>query len=136
MSERDEIIETVDRLFIATDGKDWPAVEALFAPKVHFDMTSLAGGEPATLSPAQIASGWREGLASVPALQHQSGNHQVTVSGEQADAFCYATATHFHPEREKKLTQFYGSYRFHLVRSGGAWRIDRFRFDKKFVVEL
>jgi hypothetical protein len=26
-----------------------------------------------------------------------------------------------------------GSYDFHLVRAGGAWRIDLFRFNAKFV---
>jgi hypothetical protein len=136
MTEREEVIEAVDRLFVATDAKDWAVVETLFAERVHFDMTSLAGGEPATLTPQQIAAGWREGLKTVPALQHQSGNHLVTIGGSQASVTCYATATHFHPEREKKLTQFYGSYEFHLVRSADNWRIDRFKFEKKFVVEI
>ena len=136
MSDRETAIEMVDRLFCATDRKDWTAVKALFCAKVHFDMSSLSGVAPATLTPEQIVDGWREGLQDVAALQHQSGNHLVTMSLGGADVTCYATATHFHPEREKRLTQFYGSYRFHLLRTAGGWLIDRFVFEKKFVVDL
>ncbi len=133
MGTRADVIETVDRLFVETDRKDWPAVAALFADRVHFDMTSLSGGEPEELTPAQIVEGWRTGLADVTALHHQSGNHLVTLHGDSADVFCYATANHFRPEREKRLTTFVGSYELHLVRADGVWRIDRFRFDVKFV---
>jgi SnoaL-like protein len=133
-STRQDLIETVDRLFVATDRKDWDAVTALFAERVRFDMTSLAGGAPAVLTPAQIVDGWRTGLADVAVVHHHSGNHLVTLRADDADVFCYATATHFRPEAEKKLTTFVGSYDLHLVRAGGAWRIEAFRFNVKYVI--
>jgi len=50
--------EVVTRLFIETDRRDWAAVKACFAPSVRFDMTSMAGGSPATMSLDEITSGW------------------------------------------------------------------------------
>ena len=46
---------------------------------------------------------------------------------------CYGTATHYRPEREKRLTYFVGSYDVHLVRVGRSWKIDQFKFDAKYV---
>ena len=51
---RQDIIETITNLFIGTDERDWARVRACFATRVLFDMTSLTGGEPATLTPQQI----------------------------------------------------------------------------------
>jgi hypothetical protein len=36
------IVETITRLFLGTDNRDWNAVQRCFAPRVLFDMTSLA----------------------------------------------------------------------------------------------
>ena len=129
MHDRDLVIETINRLFIATDNRDWEAVRALFAPEVLFDMTSLAGGSPATRTPAEITEGWQTGLAAIEHVHHQSGNFLVEVSGDIATAFCYGVAYHHHA---KSVRMFVGSYDFHLVR-GDRWRIDRFKFNVKFV---
>ncbi len=56
-TEKERAIETVTRLFINTDNRDWPKVKALFASKVLFDMTSLAGGQPAIVTPQEIVDG-------------------------------------------------------------------------------
>jgi hypothetical protein len=42
MQEKAAIVGTIDQLFINTDLRDWQKVKGLFAPKVLFDMTSLA----------------------------------------------------------------------------------------------
>ena len=49
LAER-EVIARANDLFLCTDRKDWQCVKDVFAPQVLFDMTSLAGGQPATLS--------------------------------------------------------------------------------------
>lgn len=125
--------DAVNELFLATDLKDWERVKAVFANEVHFDMTSLAGGAPARLSPQAIADAWKTGLTPVQAVHHQTGNFVVRVQGDSAAVSCYGTATHYRPEQEKKLTYFVGSYDFHLTRVGSGWKIDSFRFNKKYV---
>jgi hypothetical protein len=129
MTDRDAVIDTINRLFIATDNRDWETVRALFAPSVLFDMTSLAGGAPAPLTPSEITEGWQTGLAGIDHIHHQSGNFLVDISGNEATAFCYGVAYH---HRDKSVRIFVGSYDVHLVR-GDRWRIDRFKFNVKFV---
>jgi 3-phenylpropionate/cinnamic acid dioxygenase small subunit len=132
--ERDRIGTTIDRLFRATDARDWSLVRECFAESVHFDMTSLAGGQPARLSPAEITAGWEAGLLPLDALHHQTGNLEVSRSGDEASATCGGTAWHYRRTRSGRNTRiFVGRYEFHLVRSGGRWRIDGFRYDSKFV---
>jgi hypothetical protein len=133
IADRIDVVEKVDRLFVATDRKDWAAVQALFTERVAFDMSSLGSGAPAVLTAQEIVERWRDGLKDVQALHHQSGNYIVSLSGDTAEVFCYATATHYRPEQQKRLTQFVGSYELRLVRLPSGWRIDRFKFDRKWV---
>jgi hypothetical protein len=131
--ERD-VIAVITELFIRTDRRDWPEVERLFAPSVHFDMTSLAGGSPAAMEPRAIVEGWKTGLAPLEAVHHQAGNFQVRLRGEEADASCYGIAFHYRKTRSGRNTRtFVGTYDFGLRRSSAAWVITRFRFDAKFV---
>lgn len=132
--DRTAVVETVDRLFIETDRKRWEAVTALFAPSVAFDMTSLAGGEPAVVAREVIVEAWRVGLAPVTAVHHQSSNHVVRLDGDQAECFCYGTATHYRPEGPQVLTTFVGSYDVRLARVPGGWVVTAFRFTKAYVI--
>jgi SnoaL-like protein len=131
VSDRGDIIEVITRLFVGTDKRDWDAVRGCFTGRVHFDMTSLAGGEPADLTPQQITDGWDAGLKPIAHVHHQAGNFLVSIhpSETEADAFCYAVAYH-HNETTRI---FVGSYDFHLVKAHAEWKIDRFRFNLKFV---
>ena len=98
------------------------------------DMTSLAGGEPARVTGAQIAAGWRDGLQPIDHVHHQVGNFRVEVNGDAADAFCYGVAYHHRNiTSPDNIRTFVGSYDFHLVRTSARWRIDVFRFKLKFL---
>ncbi len=132
--ERERVAEVVNRLFVATDTRDWAHVRGCFAPRVSFDMTSLAGGTVQDLSPEDICAGWETGLAPIDSVHHQTGNLSITVSGSEASASCYGIAYHYRPVRSGRNTRvFVGSYEFHLVLREAAWSIDRFRFRLKFV---
>ncbi len=132
--ERDQVIETVTRLFIYTDNRDWPKVKALFTHRVLFDMTSLAGGQPATITSQEIVDGWEQGLKSLKAIHHQAGNFLVDITGDEAAVFCYGVAWHYLPNKTEQNTRvFVGSYDIHLMRQDGEWKIDRFKFNLKFI---
>lgn len=132
--ERQRIEDTVNRLFIATDDKDWPKVRALFTDRVSFDMSSLSGAPPTVITPQEITDMWEKGLRPVAQVHHQSGNFLVEINGTQADVFCYGTATHYkNPEFKNEVTSFVGSYDLRLLSEGGTWKIKSLRFNKKYV---
>jgi len=132
--EKDRAIDVVNHLFVGTDNRDWPAVKECFADRVLFDMTSMAGGQPATMTPQQITDGWEQGLRPLKAIHHQAGNFLVTFGKHEADVFCYAIALHYLPGSPGgDVRRFVGSYELHLVNPEGHWQIDRFRFNLKFI---
>jgi SnoaL-like domain len=132
--ERNRIADLVTTLFVATDAREWERVRRCFAARVIFDMTSLAGGEPAELFPEQITDAWDAGLKPIESVHHQVGNLAVTCSGVEATASCYGIAYHHRSTTSGRNTRlFVGSYDFHLQRTDGEWRIDLFRFNLKFI---
>lgn len=132
--ERQQIIDVVNQLFIQTDNRNWEGVENCFAEKVLFDMTSLAGGEPTTLTPQQITAAWDEGLKDLQAIHHQVGNFVVSIDSDGADVFCYGIASHFKPNGSGQNTRtFVGSYDFHLTKKDDEWKIDAFKFNLKYL---
>ena len=134
LQEREEVLDVVNDLFVGTDDRDWDRVRGVLAPRVLFDVESMTGSEPETLDAADIVARWEEGLRPIRAVHHQTGNFRVRVSGDEADVFCYGTATHYRPTPSGRNTRtFVGSYDFHLLRSGDRWRIDVFRLNLKYV---
>lgn len=134
LQDRQDVEDTVNKLFIHTDNRAWENVKTVFADSVLFDMTSLVGGQPVTLTPQSIVDGWAQGLQPLKALHHQSGNFLVTLDGNKATVFCYGTATHYLPNPSDRNTRsFVGSYEFRLIKGKLGWVIDRFKFNSKFL---
>jgi SnoaL-like protein len=132
--DRNDVIIVADRLFICTDNRDWSCVRDVFAPEVLFDMTSLGAARVEKKTPQQIADVWDQGLKAVKAVHHQSGNYQVTIKGNEAYLFCYSISYHYLPNPTNRNTRvFVGSYDFHLVKGERGWKIDRFKFNLKFI---
>ena len=134
LAAKDQIAACIYQLFIGTDQRDWPKVRDCFADAVHFDMTSLAGGSPATLTPGQITDAWEAGLKPIEHVHHQAGNLQIDVQGKAATAFCYGIALHYRTTKSgENVRRFVGSYDFRLELTPRGWLISSFRFNVKFV---
>jgi hypothetical protein len=132
--EKQAVIETITRLFVSTDRRDWDSVHSCLADRVMFDMSSLGGGEAAVVEAGSIVEGWEKGLRALKATHHQAGNFLVDLDGERATAFCYAIASHYLPNASGQNTRvFVGSYDFGLEKASGRWRIDSFRFNLKYI---
>lgn len=128
------IIETINRLFIGTDSRDWTLVKSCFAPSVLFDMSSLGADPPHQKTPDEIVAAWDAGLKPLKAVHHQAGNYLVRILGEKAEAFCYGIAIHYLPNKTNANTRtFVGSYDFELAKDGGRWAIAKFKFNLKYV---
>ncbi|MFF9620073.1 nuclear transport factor 2 family protein [Streptomyces griseosporeus] len=120
-TDRLDVIDTCTRMAWYADQRDWDRLAGVFADKVTLDYTSLNGGEPVTLTPAQITDGWRAGLGVYDATQHLVGNHLVTVDGDSA--VCTATFQAVHLKSDGSRWTLGGTYRFDLARTGAGWRI-------------
>jgi hypothetical protein len=132
--DQDRIAEVVTRLFTATDERDWAAVKTCFADSVVFDMTSIVGGAPSSVTPEHIATGWEAGLRPIQHVHHQIGNLRVVPAGATARATCHGIAYHFREHPSGRNTRvFVGSYDIELARAGERWRITLFRFNLKFI---
>ena len=132
--EKNKIIEVINRLFIGTDNRDWSQVKNCFSSEVLFDMSSIGGGDPVTLTSQQIVDSWEKGLKPIKSIHHQAGNYMVNINEGQADAFCYGIASHYLPNNTNQNTRiFVGSYNFHLTKEGQSWRIDQFKFNLKYI---
>lgn len=131
---KEEVKQVVNRLFISTDNRDWDTVKQLFAPTVLFDVTSMVGGDPVTMTPGDIVAAWDKGLKPLKAIHHQAGNYIVSVDQDRAEVFCYGIASHYLPNKTNLNTRiFVGSYNFHLTMNSDTWQIDKFKFNLKYI---
>jgi 3-phenylpropionate/cinnamic acid dioxygenase small subunit len=121
MERRLDVIDTCTRMAWHADQREWDELAEVFAEQVALDYTSLNGGEPATLTPAQIVDGWRTGLGVYTATQHLLTNHLVALDGDSA--VCTAAFQATHRKSDDSLWTLGGTYRFDLVRTSEGWRI-------------
>ncbi|KUG09968.1 nuclear transport factor 2 family protein [Solirubrum puertoriconensis] len=120
-------------IFIGADEHDWNRVQAAFAPEVLLDYSSMSGGEPATLTPAQVVESWQGILPGFEHTHHQLGNFDVQLSADEATVFCYGTATHYLPQPiGGSVWTVVGTYHLHLVRLGDTWKADQMTFNFKY----
>ncbi|MDX2297442.1 MULTISPECIES: nuclear transport factor 2 family protein [Streptomyces] len=119
--DRLDVIDTCTRMAWYADQREWASLAGVFADKVTLDYTSLNGGEPVTLTPAQIVDGWKTGLGVYAATHHLLGNFLVALDGDRA--VCTATFQATHRKTDDTLWTLGGTYRFDLTRTGGGWRI-------------
>jgi len=127
--------DLVVRMFVATDERDWATLMACFSDPFVLDMTSMVGGEPATMAPREVAQAWAEGFKPLTHVHHQVGNFRTEVGGEAATVRCYGIALH-HRSGLSTLPdtrRFVGTYVLQLASTGGHWRITRLQFDLKFI---
>ena len=135
-SKREEIIELVNKLFVYTDSQQWnKLLKDVFKETIHFDMSSMGAGPAKDLKAASVCEMWRNGFADIDQVHHQSGNFIVDfISDIEADIFCYAIASHYKRSATKGNTrEFVGSYQLHASLTDIGWRLDKFRYNLKYV---
>lgn len=129
-----QVQEAISNLFIAVDNRNWEQVKAIFDDTVLLDYTSMAGGEPAKLTPEQIINSWKSILPGFDCTHHQLGNFIVDADLEVAKAFCYGTATHFLKNNStRNIWTVVGSYDFELKLTCANWKITHMKFNFKYM---
>lgn len=135
LGTRQEVEDTVIRLFVATDARDWATLEGCFTEPLVLDMTSMVGGQPATLTPREVSAAWAQGFQPLDHVHHQVGNLQTSLSGDSATVKCHGVAFHHRANITEALKTrvFVGTYTFELQRREGRWRVSHLTFHLKFI---
>jgi len=114
------IVNTVNQMALAADQHNWAVCQDCFADNVFVDYSSLAGGEPATISSVALIESWRGLLPGFTATQHLIGSHTVKIKEHQAKCYAQFQATHILDEAQWVLG---GQYLFQLQHNDETWQI-------------
>lgn len=135
MSESQQIINIVNKLFFYTDEQEWSNLKSeVFDQEVHFDMVSM-GAERAEIKTAdEICEMWKEGFKGLDAVHHQAGNYIISINGKESTVKAYAIASHYKKETTQgNIREFVGSYDLKLIKTEKRWRINFFKYNLKYV---
>ena len=132
-SIREEIVETVNKLFVYTDNHEWTKLlNEVFVHEVDFDMSSI-GGEKKEITSKAICELWKNGFKDIDAINHLAGNYIVNLQDATATVFAYATATHYKKSATQgKTREFVGTYDIGLLKQSIGWRIYKFKYSLKY----
>jgi len=130
-----EITELMNKLFMFTDAREWEKLQSdVFMEKVEFDMSSMGGGQPSTLTAKNICMMWEEGFKDLDSVHHQGGHYLITVENNRATIFAYAVALHYKKSAKEGTTRlFTGSYDVKALRTADGWRLNAFKYNLKFI---
>ena len=126
-----ELTRLADELFIGTDLKQWPAVEALFDPDpIEVDMTSLIGGAVLNITAGQLVAAFSNNLHPGKASHHMATNYRCTVDRDAAElwaqGYSWNRVATFPAGRD--VWETWGTYRLGFGRTAQGWRINAFRY--------
>ena len=127
--------DVVVRLFVATDERDWPALEACFTTPFTLDMTSMVGGSPTQITPREVATAWAAGFKPLDHVHHQIGNLQTSIDGSTAVVRCYGVAFHHRAgvAQGLKTRIFVGTYEIKLRLDNSRWLVGELKYLLKFI---
>jgi hypothetical protein len=135
IAARMAVEDTVVRLFVATDERDWPTLEDCFTTPFTLDMTSMVGGSPTQITPREVATAWAAGFKPLDHVHHQIGNLQTTVDGSSARVRCYGVAFHHRAavSQAAKTRIFVGTYELKLRLENSSWKVSELKYLLKFI---
>ena len=116
----------VSSIPVAVDRAAYDLAEAAFAPEIVIDYTSLWGGEPATMTPADLMTAWRGIVPGFDATWHELGPVSVEIDGASATATAFVDGRHWIGDA---LWRPIGNYYWDVQQIEGEWRVTRMVFD-------
>jgi hypothetical protein len=127
-TDRDEIIDAVNRIGLMADRRDWQACRAAFSDRVETDYTSLNGGQPAAVNANDLINGWNSFFTKTfKTTQHLIGSHVVTITGDTAVCLSNFQAHHVYLDGQKGTWTLGGFYEHGLVRTSQGWRVNHMK---------
>jgi hypothetical protein len=123
--EAAKVISVVSSIPLAVDLAAYDLAERAFAPKITIDYTSLWGGEPSVMTPAELMTSWRGIVPGFDATWHELSSVKAKVNGNRATATAFVDGRHW---LGKELWRPIGNYHWDLEKIGGAWKVTRMEF--------
>ncbi|MGL4239046.1 nuclear transport factor 2 family protein [Tabrizicola sp.] len=123
--ETSRVISVVSSIPLAVDLAAYDLAEQAFAPEIVIDYTSLWGGEPATMTPADLMTAWRGIVPGFDATWHELSDVQATVTGDTATATAFVDGRHWIGDQ---LWRPVGNYNWDLQKIDGEWKVTRMEF--------
>jgi hypothetical protein len=123
--ETAKVISVVSSIPLAVDLAAYDLAEQAFAPSVVIDYTSLWGGEPAAMTPADLMTSWRGIVPGFDATWHQLSDVSATVTGDTATATAFVDGRHWIGDQ---LWRPVGNYLWDLQKIEGDWKVTRMVF--------
>jgi hypothetical protein len=124
LQDRLDILELTGRLGLMVDARDWAALADLFTDPVEVDYTSLNGGTPQNLKPADLLGGWRQVLDHLDGTQHLIAGQVTSLDGDHATCAATVQGTHVPTNATGgPIWTVGGRYDFGLLRTPPGWRI-------------
>jgi hypothetical protein len=124
-AETSKVISVVSSIPLAVDLARYDLAESAFAPKVVIDYTSLWGGQPNTMTPAELMAAWRGIVPGFTATWHELSQVKAQVQGERATASAFVDGRHW---IDGKLWRPVGHYAWQLQKVGGQWKVTHMTF--------
>jgi hypothetical protein len=131
LTDRQAIADTITRLMLAIDRRDWRRAGSTLGEQIRTDYTSLFGGSPRTQSASELIDSWRGLLPGFDATQHLTGPIVADVAGDTARARCAVTAVHRIGPHYWNVS---GHYDMELRRIDNAWTISAITYDHALVI--
>jgi hypothetical protein len=124
-SDRQAIVDVLDRYATCLDTRDWPGLEDVFSPDATAQYGVRLEGRSA------IIESIRGFLGGCGPSQHLLGNYEIRVDGDGAEAVTKARVIHVGAGQRAALVPYeaIGMYRDQLVRTSYGWRITHRQFD-------
>jgi hypothetical protein len=123
--ETSRVISVVSSIPLAVDLAAYDLAEKAFAPSIVIDYTSLWGGEPSTMTPAQLMAGWRGIVPGFDRTWHEISNVKAAVTGNTAKASAFVDGRHWIGD---KLWRPVGNYYWELEKIDGDWKVTKMTF--------
>ena len=121
-----QIVTLVASIPLAVDLADYDLAQAAFAPEIVVDYTSLWGGQPNTMTPAELMTDWRAIVPGFDATWHELGPVTVTIDGTGASATAFVDGRHWIGD---EIWRPVGDYHWDLTQIDGDWRVTRMAFE-------
>lgn len=127
-TDRNEIIDGVNRIGLMADRRDWQACRNAFSNRVETDYTSLNGGQPTMVNADDLVKGWETFFTQTfKTTQHLIGSHVVTITGDTATCLSNFQAHHVYLDAQKGTWTLGGFYEHTLMRTADSWRVNRMK---------
>ena len=125
-AETAKVISVVSSIPLAVDLTAYDLAAKAFAPSIVIDYTSVWGGEPSTMTPAQLMTSWRGLVPGFDGTWHQLSDVTAEVNGDTANATAFVDGRHWIGDQ---LWRPIGTYAWKLAKKDGQWRVTHMTFN-------